>query len=146
MFMNNTHYVWCSPIFEGAAVAKYAIGANQPSSSDPASIYRGLHQAVKSGDAGYDKIISQKKTLRARAVKWATDGLINEEQRDEIFAMLKEAEVVDFRPLLYVIPYDAVSSRVKLVPRAKRTGHQPEYIIADLLPNEFHIIEPIPCP
>jgi hypothetical protein len=145
-FANDRHYVWCSPVFEGAALAKYAIGANQPSSSDPASIYRGLHLAVRSGDAKYDKILSQKKTLKARAVKWANDGLIDNEQRDEIFAMIKHAQIVDFRPLLYVIPYPPVASRVKVVPLPKRSGHQREYVITDLASNEFHIIEPIPCP
>ena len=57
----DKHYVWCSSVLEGAAMPKYAIGAGQPPSSDPASIYRTLHHAVRTSDAGDQKIAEQKK-------------------------------------------------------------------------------------
>jgi len=125
---------------------KYAIGAGQPPSSDPASIYRSLHHAVKTGDTGDQKIISQKKTLRALAVKWAKEGSISANQRDDIFAMLKHSQVADFRPLIYVIPFPPVAARVLSVPRLRRASLHPEFIIPDLDVNEFQIVEPVPCP
>ena len=145
LFRRDKHFVWCSPVFEGSAQPRYAIGASQAASSDPATIYRNLHHAVQSKDRGCEKIISQKKVLRALAVQWAKSGTIRNEDRDEIFAMLRLSQISDFRPLVYVVPYDLVKNRVKLVPRPKRAGHQPEYILDDLEATEFTIIEPIPC-
>jgi hypothetical protein len=144
-FHGGRHYVWCSPVFEGAALPRYAIGSVQPASSDPATIYRQLHRAVSTRDAGNEKIASQKKILKALAVKWHKDGAISQDQRDEIVAMITKSELIDWRPLIYVIPYPAVAARVHLVPRPRRASHEPEYILVDLVEEEFHIIEPVPC-
>lgn len=133
-------------MFEGAALHRYAIGAGQPASSDPATIYRQLHQAVRTADAGDAKIASQKKVLRSLAVKWAKDRDISDVTRQEIVAMVGKAAIIDWRPLVYVIPFARVAARVQLVPRERRASHEPEYVIPDLADGEFHIIEPIPCP
>jgi hypothetical protein len=145
-FGGGKHYVWCSPTFESAALPRYATGAGQPASSDPATIYRQLHTAVKTKDPGNEKITSQKKILRALALKWCREASISTNDRDEIVAMLRRSEMVDWRPLIYVIPYAVVTERAKLVPRARRTSHDPEFIVQDLCEGEFQIIEPYPCP
>jgi hypothetical protein len=140
------HYVWCSPTFEAAALPRYAVGAGQPASSDPATIYRQLHHAVKTNDNGDAKIISQKKVLKALAISWFRAGAITEAEKDEIVAMVKYATISDWRPLIFVIPYATMRARTRLVPRAQRVTHEPEYIVSDLTVDEFHIVEPIPCP
>jgi len=117
VFGGDRHYVWCSTVFDGGAVPRYAIGAGQPASSDPATIYRTLHHAVKSSDGGSEKIRDQRKTLRGLAVAWERAGSITASQRDEIFSMLKHSQISDFRPLIYVIPCPADATRVALVPR-----------------------------
>ena len=124
---------------------RYAIGSDQPASSDPATIYRQLHNAVKTRDGGDAKIASQKKVLKALASKWEMDGIIDEDQRDEIVAMVSTSEIVDWRPLIFVIPYAAVAKRVRSIDRRKRASHDPEYVVPDLVEGEFHIIEPMPC-
>ena len=145
-FFGGRHYVWCSPAFEGAALPRYAIGSGQPPSSDPASIYRTLHHVAKTADQGDAKVLSQKRTLKALAVKWAKDGLIDDGAKNEILAMVKLAQPLDWRPLIYVIPFAPVEARVGLVPRDRRASHEPEYIIPDLADGEFNLIEPMPCP
>ena len=146
MFRKRQHYIWCSPTFEGAALPRYAIGASQPASSDPATIYRDLHAAVRTKDGGCQKIKDQKKVLKALAIKWFKNNEISQVDRDEILAMVSRSDVTDWKPLIYVIPFETVAKRVVLVPRTKRASHEPEYILADLAESEFHIIEPYPCP
>jgi hypothetical protein len=55
--------------------------------------------------------------------------------------MVDMASFDHWRPLLYIIPYEAVTSRVQLVPVSQRAGFGNEYIIADLQRSEFDIIE-----
>jgi len=135
------HHVWCSPVFEAAALSKYAIGRNQPPSSDPCTIYRNLCEAVAKNDGGDAKIINQKTVLRGLASEWLAAGTITAEQRDEIVAIVSASSFSDWRPLIFVIPYALVRARVQLVPVAKRASIEPEYIIPDLGEHEFHIIE-----
>jgi hypothetical protein len=137
------HYVWCSPVFEAGTLAKYQLGAGTPPSSDPASICRRLHAAVTRGDDHDEKIESQKSSLLGLAVEWSKNGEIAEEDRDEITAIVTRASFKDWRPLLFVIPYEPIQTRVSLVPRQKRASLEPEYIIEDLVQGEFNIIEPI---
>lgn len=145
IYRAGKHYVWCSPAFDGSALGKYAVGASQPPSSDPVSIYRALHQAVTKRDGGDLKITQAKKSLMALALEWAGKGEITDDQRDEIIAIVANAPFQDWKPLIYAIPFEGVKSRVKLVPLAKRASVEPEYIIEDLVESEFQIIEPWPC-
>jgi hypothetical protein len=138
----NEHHVWCSPAFEAAKLGRYTLGATTPPSSDPASIYRNLHRAVKECDDHDPKIAEQKKVLLGLAVQWFNAGHISDAARDDITAIVASARFPEWRPLLLVIPYHSVVSRVIDVERAKRASAEPEYIIPDLKPGEFDIMEP----
>lgn len=141
MHCGGRHYVWCSPVFSSEKVGRYMIGAGQPPSSDPASIYAALSRAVECSDGGDAKIVSQRTTLSALAVEWHAQGRISEDTRDDIIAIVGNATFADWKPLIFVIPYGPVAARTKLVPRLKRAGTDPEYIIEDLAESEFDIIE-----
>jgi hypothetical protein len=141
-FLGGRHYVWCSPEFDGAKLGKYTLSSNQPASSDPATIYRQLRTAIKTNDQHDAKIAAQKATISALAQKFLEDGVLTTEDRDEILAMLAQATVHDWRPLILVIPFAQVEGRAKLVDRTHRASHEPEYIIPDLVDGEFRIIEP----
>lgn len=112
-----------------------------PESSDPCSIYRELRAAVTRPDDHNAKINDQKATLSGLAVKFATDGRISEESRDEIIEIVKRASFNEWRPLLYVIPSHTLGARLKPVPREKRASSEMEFIIEDLKQSEFHILE-----
>jgi hypothetical protein len=138
----GVHRVWCSPVFEAQKRDRYSLGAGQPPSSDPCTIYRSLHHAVTVSDDHDAKINSQRKVLSALAVEWFEAGTITQAARDEIIAIVQQARFPDWRPLIFVIPYATVQSRLQLVDRQNRASHEPEYIIADLTRGEFDIIEP----
>jgi hypothetical protein len=138
----HEHHVWCSPAFEAAKLGRYMLGATTPPSSDPASIYRNLHRAVKESDDHDSKIADQKKTLVSLAVQWFNAGHISDTARDDITAIVANARFPDWKPVLLLIPYHSVALRVIEVERARRASTEPEYIIPDLRPDEFDIIEP----
>jgi hypothetical protein len=136
------HYVWCSPTFSAGVVGKYSLGSGTPPSSDPASIYRDLAEAVAKTDEHCAKINDQKLTIPALAVDWFNAGLISATARDDIAVTVSKAVFPHFRPLLFVIPYAGLApSRVEEVPRHKRASMEPEYIIRDLKRCEFGIVE-----
>ncbi len=78
-------------------------------------------------------------------MQWASAGVISDADKEEIFAIIQKAQIADFRPLIYVIPYQPVSQRVVRVAINDRASLQPEYIVKDLNVDEFEIIEPMPC-
>jgi hypothetical protein len=139
------HYVWCTPVFEGRAVARYAPGFTQPASSDPATIYRNLLEAVRTSDEHNPDMVRQKTTLSGLALKLSTDGEISFDTAAEIVAYLDAAHISDWKPLIYVIPYAGVRARVEAVPRAERASAEMEYVIPNLGSAEFEIIEPMSC-
>jgi hypothetical protein len=135
------HYAWCSTAFSANALDKYALGAGTPPSSDPASIYRDLCDAIDRTDEHNAKINSQRATLLALAVDWFDAGFISANQRDDISMTISKAVFSHWRPLLFVIPYALVAARVQEVPRDKRASMEPEYIVPDLKRYEFGIVE-----
>lgn len=142
----GSHYVWCSPVFEAATMSHLSTGAGQPASSDPATIYRRLHKEVEDGDKHSLEITRQRDSIKNAAVMLEARNVIDHDVLAEISAIVDAATNIDFTPLLYVIPYSLVSSRVQPVPFGKRASMEPEYIIPDLVSQEFQIIEPWPCP
>ncbi len=139
------HRVWCSQIFEGATVSRYAIGSSAAASSDPAQIYRALHRDVSSNDTHSDAIRRQKESLLGLALKLRADGKVSDDIAAEMTTIINRAQVSDWRPLLYAIPYSSVAERVQRVPASEWAGLEPEFIIPDLMEHEFHVIEPMPC-
>ena len=131
-------------MFDAEKQSPYGLGAAQAPSSDPKAIYKDLAQAVARLDDHNAKIANQKAVLSGLAVDWHSEGLISEAHRDEVAAIVAQARIPEWRPLLFVIPYSLVSSRVKEVPRKDRASSEPEYIISDLVTDEFDIIEVIP--
>lgn len=110
--------MWCSQVFDAEKQSPYALGAAQAPSSDPKAIYKDLAQAIARADDHNAKIASQKTVLSGLAIDWHNNGAISEKDRDEIAA-----------------------SRVIDVPRNDRASSEPEYIIPDLVTDEFDIIE-----
>lgn len=138
-------YVWCSPVFEGNALGRYALGAGQPPSSDPATIYRALHAAVSRRDEHNADVQRQKTKLRSVALDLQANGLIDADDAAEVVSYVEAAHISEWTPMIYVIPYAGVKGRVWRVPRGDRASGSPEYVIRDLRSTEFEAIEPIPC-
>jgi hypothetical protein len=136
------HRVWCSPVFDAEKQNKYAVGANQPDTADPISIYRDLHRAtIIKPDDHNAKIASQKVVLNGLSVDWHSGGHISDAERDEIIALVQHSRNTEWKPILLVIPFITVKDRVIDVPRKDRASSEPEFIVKDLIADEFDIIE-----
>ena len=83
----------------------------------------------------------QKASFTKLAIEWANKGEIQDNQRDEILYMLKNADFGDWQPLLYVIPRPPVEARLQVVPIDRRASFEEEYIIENLAGSEFDILE-----
>ncbi len=79
--------------------------------------------------------------LRGATVKY-TQGIISDTEKADIASIVDQAEISDFRPLMYIMPFERVKNIVKDVPIADRAHPlSDEYIIESLSKNDFDIIE-----
>ncbi len=104
-----------------------------PPTSRPYEIYRSLHEEVRSGDQHSYKIRDNRAGILRGAEYKRKAGVINEQQESDIASIVESAEVSDFRPLLYQIPYEPVSALVREVPVNKKAHPlSKEYQIEEL--------------
>lgn len=134
VYYKDTHYVWCAPSFNTA-------GENPPS-SDPSMIYSTLAKDVVGKDKHSAKI-SQNRTgiIKSADIK-LREGVITEAQREDIIKIANNAELQDFRPLIYAIPHYLVEADVK--PAAieiKANYFSKEFILEKLKKEHFDIID-----
>jgi hypothetical protein len=142
-YRNDTHYVWCSDLFDSKTASSLSLGSLVPPSANPVDIYRELQRDVQSQDRHSAKITAQKATLSKLAVEWAAAGEITNDDKEDIVYQVNNSTFPMWRPLLYVIPRGPaiVPPRLQTVPAAKRAGFGEEYIIEDLKGMEFEIVE-----
>ena len=109
-YYQKEHYIWCTPVFDSRK-AQYN-GLIVPPTSCPSEIYHNLHEEVSRGDRHSSKIKENRiGILRGAEIK-LSQGLITEAQKEEIAAIVDQAELRDFRPLMYIIPFARVQSLV----------------------------------
>jgi hypothetical protein len=138
-YFGDIHYVWCSEVFDWSTHG--SVGSMVGASSNPADIYRQLKNAIKTKDSHDWKINQQKTSMVARFEKLHNLGTINDQTKDDLLYILKNATFPDFEPLIYIIPRVMVSTKLQVVPanlRASLFGI--EYIITDLLGDEFDFV------
>jgi hypothetical protein len=105
-------------------------------------IYRNLLKEVKSVEGHSDKINANKEGLVRGANAKLAERVIKPDIAAEIAAVVKAAQVADFLPVLYVIPYKQVAKQVKAVPVEKRAHPlSEEYLIDSLRRAHFDIIQ-----
>lgn len=139
-YYDEKHYVWCNR-YPNSCWLPSGIDPLPPSSS-PGDIYLALHEDVRARDRHSAKIEQNKNGIRTGADAKLAQGVVTEDQVAEINKIVGKADLIDFRPLLYVIPYETVASRIEFVDIDHRANlyHQ-EYLIADLTRAEFEVIE-----
>lgn len=88
-------------------------------------------------------MVSQQKIgLRRGAQERYLDGVITESMRDDIIIIIDRSPLPEFKPLLYIMPFEKVKyliEPVNVVDRARPTSQ--EYIIKYLPGQLFDIIE-----
>jgi hypothetical protein len=140
-FRRDIHYIWCSEHFDSSTLPKYSVSSNIAPSSNPADIYKELKIAVEKNDKHCYKIKEQKLSFKNLALDWETKGEITADDKEEIIYWVDNASFDQWRPLIYITPYELVKSRLQKVPPDKRASMGMEYIIPDLSRDEFGIIE-----
>jgi hypothetical protein len=134
------HYIWCSPIF--SARNHPASQATPPPTSCPSDIYHNLAEEVRRRDGHSAKIAENRLGIIAGAKNKHSAGVITEVELHEIEEIAAAATCQDFRPLLYLIPFAAVSHLLKEVPVSMRAHPlSQEYIIEELPTGLFDAIE-----
>jgi hypothetical protein len=138
-YYSGIHYVWCTPYFDSSSVPPHDYTV--PPSSSPREILFGLAEEVKRGDRHSAKIESNRSGILRGAHHNRDVGLITEVQAQEIASILDQAQVSDYRPLLYVIPFRSVEKIVKDVDvRAKAHPLSTEYVIERLPRSLFDVL------
>lgn len=141
-YRGGLHYVWVSEYFDSRSLIVPSVGPRIPPTSNPRDIYNELKLAVEEEDDHCYKISEQKSLITARAIEWETASEISTFDMNEIVFMVENGAYKQWRPLIYVIPYEPVRSRIEPVSRSGRAGLGMEYKMADLKRSEFDIIEP----
>ena len=138
-FYGGVHYVWCSPYYDGSTAARHF---NVPPSSSPAEIYRTLEDDTRRGDR-HSAALKQNRDgvlIGARAKRNA--GAVTAFQFSQISFIVKNAHPREFRPVLYVIPFDRVEGSVIEVPAAECANpFSVEYRIEQLRNDCFDVLE-----
>jgi hypothetical protein len=141
-YYHNIHWVWCSAYFDSRSV----LGRDytNPPSSTPGDVYKELREATSRADRHSAKIAANRIGLLKGATYKRSTGVINDQQLSEITSIIEAAEIIEFRPLMYVIPVtDEVAKIMKEAPILERAHPlSVEYIIEELSRHLFDIIEP----
>lgn len=136
-YYGEVHYVWCAPRQDHDR-----FGLQNPPSSEPVSIYWRFRHDIDGGDEHSASIDANRRGIIRGASVREQQGVIDQPTRELIEQVAKKAALVDFSPLLLVIPYTAVSGIVKraaVTARARATSE--EYIIENLPRNCFDVLE-----
>jgi hypothetical protein len=140
-YYHGKHWVWCNRHFDRFA-AKMA-GYAAPPSSIPLDIYKAYSEDIRRGDF-HSAYIKQNRIGLLRGAKLKLKaGVIDQAQYGDIQAIIRKAQLSDFSPLIYVIPFAMVKKSAILVAPAKAANpFSCEYQIASLVRSDFDIISP----
>jgi hypothetical protein len=135
------HYVWGSPHFSGNSVSK-VVGTNPPTSL-PVHIYKNLFAEASNGDLHSANIARIRSGLLKGVSAKHVDGTIDDATRLDLIDTISQAQTIDFKPLLFVIPatadVEAAASFVKLPHRASILSQ--EYLFPALHESLFDVID-----
>jgi hypothetical protein len=138
-YYGGQHYVWCTPYFDPSGVP--SINYSVPPSSSPIEIYRGLRKDVTNGDRHSAKISANKAGILRGVEARRKDGDVTAEAAEEIAAILEAADIRDFRPIFFVIPFSLVRDKIEPVPVSQRAHPlSAEFIVKKLPRNCFDAI------
>lgn len=139
-YYGDKHFVWCTPYFDASPIHGRAYTV--PPSSSPAEIYRTYARDIAARDTHSDKIQNNRVGIVRGARAMRRSGVVNAAQYNEIDQIVKLADMADFEPLVFVIPFDKVRHMAKLVPPTKRAHPlSVEYTIQSLPGDWFDIIK-----
>lgn len=111
-YYRGKHYVWRTPYFNGRS--DKGDSGFVPPTSCPSEIYRSLYGEWRAGDRISAKIEQNRKGIMEGAK--AKSEAISLKQEQEIGTVVKLAQIQDFEPVVYVMPYEKVAKLIMAVP------------------------------
>jgi len=136
-YYKGFHYVWCSEVFDARAQYAYGPHASIPPSSSPGEIYKAMREDVRRGGLHSANVERLRRTIAYGATSKFDAREISEAQYHDIGKILKTAPIADFRPLLYIIPYQCVAQLVQDVPIEERAHPLSLELKVSALPRKF---------
>jgi hypothetical protein len=116
-YYDGVHFAWCSPVYDGTRAAPHI---TIPPTSSPAELYRTLMEEVRRGERHSEFI----KRNRAGIVRGAAEKLQTSEitaaRKTEIEEIVEDSHASEFRPVLFVMPFELVKDRIAEVPVRQR--------------------------
>lgn len=138
-FYNSDHYVWCTPYFDPRQNGR---DAAVPPTSSPFEMYRALSEEVTRGERHSSKIAENRVGILRGASAKRRARIITAAQEKQIGTIIGKSQVGDFRPLLYVIPFALVASRLREPPPEDKAHPMSAEFVVDRLPRRcFDVIE-----
>jgi hypothetical protein len=140
-YYGDVHYVWCTHIFDGSK--HKALDPGVPPTSSPWEIYKGFREEVSRKDRHSAKVQDNRAgILRGASVKLQAK-VIEAQAQEEIQAIVEEADLSYFEPIILVIPFVAVRTLIQPVPIRQRASLFSSEVIIPALPRStFDVIQP----
>jgi hypothetical protein len=139
-FYGQIHYVWCSPFFSASGISRLDLQA--PPSSTPCDICRTYLDDVLRQDRHSSAIRNNRYGIKSGLAVKKADGMISAEQHRELEETVSKAPLEDFRPLLFVIPFQGVADLVEEIPLSERAHpFSREYRIERLPRSRFDVLD-----
>lgn len=138
-YYGGVHFAWCSPVYDGTRAASHI---NIPPSSSPAELYRALRSDVQRGDRHSPLIKRNREGIIKGAEAKRDSGVITRARRDEIETIVKNSHPGEFRPVLFVMPFETVRGRL-VEPSVRERAHPMsiEYRVESLPREWFDMLE-----
>jgi hypothetical protein len=139
-FYGQIHFAWCSAFF--SATSPRSIDVEMPPSSTPCDICRNYLEDITRRDLHSLRLWNNRSGLEKGIKLKLAERVITEEQYRELKDIVARAALDEFRPLLYVIPFEGVRDLVESVPPSQRAHpFSPEYRIERLPRSRFDVLD-----
>lgn len=139
-YYGGVHFFWCTPHFDSGSIGPLGVSRSPPSSS-PAELYEDLTHDIARGDRNSNRVKQNRSGIITGAAAYRSRGAITSKQFNEIVAIVRAAELQDFRPLLFIGAYNDLKKYLKTVAVSKRAHPFSEEFIAQGVPrSKFDVI------
>jgi hypothetical protein len=138
-FYGQIHFVWCSALFSATS---RSIDVEMPQSSTPCDICRNYLEDITRRDLHSRSLQDNRAGLQTGLKAKLAERVITENQYLELEELVSKASLDEFRPLLYVIPFEGVRDLVKPAPLLEKAHpFSPEYRIKRLPRSRFDVLD-----
>ncbi|MCD4753721.1 MAG: hypothetical protein K8R40_11670 [Anaerolineaceae bacterium] len=138
-YYDDKHYVYVADRF-GSPEIESSLESNPPSSS-PFDRYTSLKAESQRSDKGGYYIQQNKAGIKKGADAKFKNGIITEKECNLIYQICDEVQLIEFSPLMYIIPYEKVKHLLEDVPVNEKAGPlSAEWVIKELPGDLFDII------